>query len=184
MLILVVLLMWFSCYILLLLHMELLRTTANTSCAAGYRCLSVAAVAPRLNMTLSCLPRLVWRWLLAVPPVCCLGSFCAELPDGCTRYYMTWYVYVRILSWSCVLRSFAISQVLWFRGFNLFVSNHFLLFRRPRPSRLLRFVPCIFIAIIFLHLLPSSKSSAELCLPAQKYFALAAVDPSFLFLFA
>ena len=33
-------------YILLLLHIELLRTTTNSS-AAGYRCLSVAAVAPR-----------------------------------------------------------------------------------------------------------------------------------------
>ena len=50
MLILVVLLLWFICYILLLLHVELLRTTTNT-CATGYRCLSVAAVAPRLNMT-------------------------------------------------------------------------------------------------------------------------------------
>ena len=49
MLILVVLLLWFICYILLLLHVELLRTTHT--CATGYRCLSVAAVAQRLNMT-------------------------------------------------------------------------------------------------------------------------------------
>ena len=46
--------------------------------------------------------------VVAVAPVCCLGSFCAVLPDGmvpdiiCPRGY----VCVRILGWSCVLRSF------------------------------------------------------------------------------
>ena len=45
MLILAVLLLCFSCYTLLLLLIEL-RTTTNSS-AAGCRCLSVAAVAPR-----------------------------------------------------------------------------------------------------------------------------------------
>ena len=46
MLILVVTLGCLGCYLLLLLRIELLRTTTNNS-AAGYRCLSVAAVASR-----------------------------------------------------------------------------------------------------------------------------------------
>ena len=84
MLILVVTLGCLGCYLLLLLRIELLRTTTNNS-AAGYRCLSVAAVAQRQNLSLSWLPPLVWWWLLAVSPVCCYGSFCAVLPDGRTR---------------------------------------------------------------------------------------------------
>ena len=116
MLILVVLLMWLSCYVLLPPHIDLLRTTTNSS-VAGYRCLPVAAVAPRQNLTVSWLPPSVWRCLLAVSPVHCLGSLCAVFPDGSTRYNMPWFVYVRNLGWSCVLRSFAILQVCgsWFQ---------------------------------------------------------------------
>ena len=71
--------------------------------------------------------------------------------------------------------------VSWFQSVR---QQSSLLFRPPPPSRLLRFVPCIFIAIRLLHLFSSSMTSAELCLLAQKYEALAAVDPSFLFDFA
>ena len=56
--------------------------------------------------------------------------------------------------------------VSWFQSVR---QQSSLLFRRPPPSRLLRFVPCISIAIRLLHFLPSSKTSAELCLPAQNY---------------
>ena len=61
------------------------------------------------SAALSWLPPLVWRCLLAVATVCCLGS----LLCGLTVWYQVLYalVYVRILGWSCVVRSF---QGVWF----------------------------------------------------------------------
>ena len=63
-----------------------------------------------LAVVACCGPRLLPRQLL-----CCVAWRYG------TRYYMPWRVYVRILGWSCVLRSFSFSQVC---GFILFVSNH------------------------------------------------------------
>ena len=62
--------------------------------------------------------------MLAVAPVCCLGSFCAVLPDGMVPYILCPGMYTCVFGVGavfCVLRSFAISQVC---GFILFVSNH------------------------------------------------------------
>ena len=56
-----------------------------------------------------------------------------------------------------------------------------LLLRCSPASRLLRFVPCILIAIRLLHFLPSSITSDELRLLAQTYEALIAVDRSVFF---
>ena len=58
---------------------ELLRTTKHQCC---WLSMSIGGSGGTENLPLSWLPPLVWRWLLAVAPVCCLGSFCAVLPGG------------------------------------------------------------------------------------------------------
>ena len=75
--------------------------------------------------------------VVAVAPVCCLGSFCAVWPDGmvpdiiCSGMYT--YIFGVGAVFFYVLQSFAISQVC---GFILFVSNNLFLFRRPPPMPL------------------------------------------------
>ena len=126
-------LLWCCCVsgpLLLQLLIELLLTATNSS-AAGFRCLSVAAVALRKNCR-SCDTPLFWRCLLAVATVCCLGSLLCCLTVWYQLLYALVYVsYVRILGWSCVL--------FWFPRVWFIVSSSIIFFLFQRPRR----CPCV-----------------------------------------
>ena len=103
---------------------ELLRTTKHQCC---WLSMSIGGSGGTENLPLSWLPPLVWRWLLAVALVCCLGSFCAVLPDGMVPDI--------ICPGTCTY-VFWVGAVFCDR-FLLFVRNHVFLCRRPPP------MPCL-----------------------------------------